>query len=267
MSAKGPFRVLVIAAIFGGWAGVAGAQTVPTAPPATPPGAGPGAPAQAPGVPGRAQGGRGFAPVVIGPPAPVPPQVAIPRPSAAELAQINEALANSGQTISPAPPIELPPNRIALPELVGEMQRGAIELLLQHRNVSHILCGHSHLPQRHWESGVEIIARPPGKELQSISLMSGGEKTLTCVALLLAIFRSRPSPFCVLDEVDAPLDDANITRFTELLTELSKETQFVVITHNKRTMEIAQTLYGVTMEEPGVSKIVGVDFRRQALAS
>ena len=92
MSTKGPFRVLVIAAIVAGWAGVAGAQTAPTAPPATPPGAGPGAPPQAPGGPARGQGGRGFAPVVIGPPAPVPPQVAMPRPSAAELAQINEAL-------------------------------------------------------------------------------------------------------------------------------------------------------------------------------
>ena len=87
--------------------------------------------------------------------------------------------------------------------------------------------------------------------------------------MLIAIFRYRPSPFCVLDEVDAPLDDANITRFTELISELSKDTQFIIITHNKRTMEICQTLYGVTMEEPGVSKIIGVDFKRQeqALAS
>ncbi len=117
------------------------------------------------------------------------------------------------------------------------------------------------------ESGIDIIAQPPGKRLQNVLLLSGGEKALTALALLIAIFRYRPSPFCVLDEVDAPLDDANVTRFTELLSELSKETQFIVITHNKRTMEIAQTLYGVTMEEPGVSKIVGVDFRRQALAS
>jgi chromosome segregation protein len=117
------------------------------------------------------------------------------------------------------------------------------------------------------ESGIDIIAQPPGKRLQNVLLLSGGEKALTALALLIAIFRYRPSPFCVLDEVDAPLDDANVTRFTELLRELSKDTQFVVITHNKRTMEIAQTLYGVTMEEPGVSKIVSVDFRRQALAS
>ncbi len=112
------------------------------------------------------------------------------------------------------------------------------------------------------ESGIDIIAQPPGKRLQNVLLLSGGEKALTALALLIAIFRYRPSPFCVLDEVDAPLDDANITRFTQLLTELSKDTQFVVITHNKRTMEVARTLYGVTMEEPGVSKIVGVDFRR-----
>jgi chromosome segregation protein len=111
------------------------------------------------------------------------------------------------------------------------------------------------------ESGVDIVAQPPGKRLQNVLLLSGGEKALTALALLIAIFRYRPSPFCVLDEVDAPLDDANIIRFTELLTELSKETQFLIITHNKKTMEIAQTLYGVTMEEPGVSRIVSVDFR------
>ncbi len=111
------------------------------------------------------------------------------------------------------------------------------------------------------ESGIDIIAQPPGKRLQNVLLLSGGEKALTALALLIAIFRYRPSPFCVLDEVDAPLDDANVTRFTQMLTELSKDTQFLVITHNKRTMEVARTLYGVTMEEPGVSKIVSVDFR------
>jgi chromosome segregation protein len=116
------------------------------------------------------------------------------------------------------------------------------------------------------ESGIDIIAQPPGKRLQNVLLLSGGEKALTALALLIAIFRFRPSPFCVLDEVDAPLDDANVTRFTQMLRELSKDTQFLVITHNKRTMEVAQTLYGVTMEEPGVSKIVSVDFRPRAQA-
>ena len=119
------------------------------------------------------------------------------------------------------------------------------------------------------ESGIDIIAQPPGKRLQNVLLLSGGEKALTALALLIAIFRYRPSPFCVLDEVDAPLDDANVDRFTQLISELSKETQFIIVTHNKKTMEMAQTLYGVTMEEPGISKILGVDFRRrgEALAS
>jgi chromosome segregation protein len=119
------------------------------------------------------------------------------------------------------------------------------------------------------DSGIDLVAQPPGKKLQSVLLLSGGEKALTALALLIAIFRYRPSPFCVLDEVDAPLDDANVTRFTELISALSKETQFIIITHNKRTMEIAQCLYGVTMEDPGISKIVSVDFRthEEALAS
>ena len=119
------------------------------------------------------------------------------------------------------------------------------------------------------ESGIDIIAQPPGKRLQNVLLLSGGEKALTALALLIAIFRFRPSPVCVLDEVDAPLDDSNIGRFTRLLTELSRNTQFIIITHSKNTMEAAQTLYGVTMEEPGVSKIIGVDFQQhqEALAS
>jgi len=110
------------------------------------------------------------------------------------------------------------------------------------------------------ESGIEIVARPPGKEPRSISLLSGGEKTLTCVALLLAIFRSRPSPFCVLDEVDAALDEANIDRFIKVLQDFLTWTQFIIVTHSKRTMTCASTIYGVTMQESGVSKQVSVRF-------
>jgi len=110
------------------------------------------------------------------------------------------------------------------------------------------------------ESGIEIVARPPGKEPRSISLLSGGEKTLTCVALLLAMFRSRPSPFCVLDEVDAALDEANIDRFTKVLHDFLAWTQFLIVTHSKNTMTCANTLYGVTMQESGVSKQVSVRF-------
>jgi chromosome segregation protein len=110
------------------------------------------------------------------------------------------------------------------------------------------------------ESGIEIIARPPGKEPRNISLLSGGEKTLTCVALLLSIFRSRPSPFCVLDEVDAALDEANIERFIGVVKEFMAWTQFIIVTHSKKTMTCADTLYGITMQESGVSKRVSVRF-------
>jgi chromosome segregation protein len=110
------------------------------------------------------------------------------------------------------------------------------------------------------ESGIEIIARPPGKELRSISLMSGGEKTLTAVALLLAIFRSKPSPFCILDEVDAALDEANIGRFTDVLREFLDRSQFILVTHSKKTMAAADVLYGITMQESGISKQVSIRF-------
>lgn len=110
------------------------------------------------------------------------------------------------------------------------------------------------------DSGIDIIASPPGKKLQNVLLLSGGEKSLTAMALLMAIFRYTPSPFCILDEVDAPLDEPNIIRMTRLIKEMSEHTQFIVITHAKRTMESAQALYGVTMQEPGVSKLVSVRF-------
>jgi chromosome segregation protein len=110
------------------------------------------------------------------------------------------------------------------------------------------------------ESGIDIMAQPPGKRLQNVMLLSGGEKALTAISLLFAIFQYKPSPFCILDEVDAPLDDANIGRFAKMLDGMRDQTQFVLITHSRKTMEIADQLYGVTMEEPGVSKLVSVRF-------
>jgi chromosome segregation protein len=110
------------------------------------------------------------------------------------------------------------------------------------------------------ESGIDVIAQPPGKRLQNVLLLSGGEKAMAALALVLGIFHYRPAPFCLLDEVDAPLDEANVGRFTDKVVQMAANTQFIVITHNKRTMEMARALYGVTMEEAGVSKLVSVKF-------
>ena len=110
------------------------------------------------------------------------------------------------------------------------------------------------------ESGIDIIAQPPGKKLQNLNLLSGGEKALTSLALLFAGFLLKPSPLCILDEVDAPLDESNTVRFAKMIKELSNETQFIVITHNRTTMEVSDHLYGITMEEPGISKAISLQF-------
>jgi chromosome segregation protein len=113
------------------------------------------------------------------------------------------------------------------------------------------------------ESGIDVVASPPGKKLQNVLLLSGGEKALTALSLLVGIFQYQPSPFCILDEVDAPLDEANVGRFTELVREMASQTQFIIITHSKKTMAVSPVMYGVTMQEPGVSKIVSVKFGQE----
>ena len=110
-------------------------------------------------------------------------------------------------------------------------------------------------------SGIEIKAKPPGKVLQNLSLLSGGEKSLVAVSLLFAILKAKPSPFCILDEIDAALDDSNINRYTSYLKKINKYTQVVLITHRKTSMEIANVLYGVTMEEKGISRIISMKLK------
>ncbi len=122
-------------------------------------------------------------------------------------------------------------------------------------------------PDSSGDCGIDIVAQPPGKRLQNILLLSGGEKALTALALLIAVFRYAPSPFCILDEVDAPLDEANVGRFNRMLAEMCGQTQFIVVTHNRKTMEMGSVLYGVTMQEPGVSKLVSVKWEEEVAAA
>ena len=122
-------------------------------------------------------------------------------------------------------------------------------------------------PDSSGDAGIDIVAQPPGKRLQNILLLSGGEKALTALALLIAVFRYSPSPFCILDEVDAPLDEANVGRFNKMLADMCGQTQFIVVTHNRKTMEMGSVLYGVTMQEPGVSKLVSVKWEEEAAAA
>ncbi len=121
-------------------------------------------------------------------------------------------------------------------------------------------------PDSSGDAGIDIVASPPGKRLQNVLLLSGGEKAMTALALLIAIFRYQPSPFCILDEVDAPLDEANVGRFTRLISDMSAQTQFIIVTHNRKTMETGSVLYGVTMQEPGVSKLVSVRWEGEETA-
>jgi chromosome segregation protein len=118
-------------------------------------------------------------------------------------------------------------------------------------------------PEQPLESGIEIVAQPPGKKLQSLSLLSGGERAMTAIALLFAILAVKPSPFCILDEIDATLDEVNVQRFSHLLELFSKKLQFIVVTHRRGTMEVANALYGVTMQEHGVSKLISLDLNEK----
>jgi chromosome segregation protein len=121
-------------------------------------------------------------------------------------------------------------------------------------------------PENLLETGIDIVAQPPGKKLSNIELMSGGEKALTATSLIFAIFQHKPSPFCVLDEVDAPLDEANVARYNEAIRAMTDRSQFILITHIKKTMQSVDVLYGVTMGEPGVSRLVSVKVNENAVS-
>jgi chromosome segregation protein len=118
-------------------------------------------------------------------------------------------------------------------------------------------------PEFPMESGIEIIAQPPGKKVQNMALLSGGEKSLTSLAFLFALFRYKPTPFCILDEVDAALDEVNVARFLELMKKVKNETQFIIITHNFKTMEVADYIFGTTMDEPNITKLYSVKLERK----
>ena len=175
---------------------------------------------------------------------------------------INESIGNLKATIArlDGETIEL---FTAAYSAIQEKFREVFSLLFEGGRAELVLLDESNI----LESGIEIIAQPRGKKFQSITLLSGGERALTAIALLFAAFLVKPSPFCMLDEVDAPLDEANVTRFTRLIREMSSRSQFITITHNKRTMEMADALYGITMEEPGCSRVISARLRAEAVTA
>jgi len=148
-------------------------------------------------------------------------------------------------------------------ELIKEYFQEVFETLFE-GGVAELKLGN---PDDLLETPIEIIARPGSKKLVSVNQLSGGERALTAISLLFAIYMVKPSPFCILDEIDAPLDDANVNRFLKLIDKFTSSTQFIVITHNKMTMEAADLLYGITMEQPGVSNIVSVKLNGNKLES
>jgi chromosome segregation protein len=143
--------------------------------------------------------------------------------------------------------------------IINEKFQSLFQLFFQGGNARLILTDENNV----LESGIEIFAQPPGKKVSQLALLSGGEKALTALSLLFATFLARPTPFCVLDEIDAPLDESNTERFIRTLKDMTAFSQFIVVTHNKRTMEAGDTLYGITMESPGVSRLVSVNLSKR----